>query len=331
MKENIKKLAESTSIREVQDVLRCGFELEFQEVNGKRKGNGEGDNIDWEAVSEAISDRYRGISFEYNYGDMEDDYERLAYAFDEAGIDIYGSVLDPKLANKIDCARGEIYGRYRENEEENGDWSEYTNEGRPWEDVDCYRQDVECKDDSSVSGGEVATNGGKSPLEFLKISRYLFDNNEFEIDERCSFHIHLSVAGVDHYYGERTQAEMLAYLIKNIDRLPQRVVDRINVNHRHYEVKIKTDKFNAIHYHSQGTWEFRLFGNVTNQIEAQKCLQLAYEALRHAYQCKLDPSKRLIDDLHKFKTDLDNTSSISLTGERLDNKSYKENLTAIGA
>ena len=329
MNENIKKLAESTSIREVQDVLRCGFELEFQEVNGNSKDNGGGE-IDWESVSEAISNRYRGICREFTYGDMEDDYERLAYSFDQAGIDFYGSV-DPKLVNKIESARYEIFDRYRETEEESGDWSEYINNGCPWEDVDCYRQDVDCKDDASVRGGEIATNGGKNPLEFLKISRYLFDNNEFEIDDRCSFHIHLSVAGVDHYYGERTQAEMLAYIIKNIERLPQRVVDRINVNHRHYEAKIKTDKFNAIHYHSQGTWEFRLFGNVTNQIEAQKCLQLAYEALRHAYKCKLDTNERLIDDLHKFKTDLDNTSSISLTGARLDNKSYKENLTAIGA
>jgi hypothetical protein len=133
----------------------------------------------------------------------------------------------------------------------------------------------------------------------------LFTGHDFEIDEGCSFHIHLSVQGVRHRYGKRMQADLMAYLLENQHRLPDGVRDRLKSSAiRFCKFNIAAEKFTAVHGHSHGTWEFRLFGNVTTQHEAWKCLLLAIDALRHAYRVKEGMDKSLVstDALLEFNT-----------------------------
>jgi hypothetical protein len=144
---------------------------------------------------------------------------------------------------------------------------------------------IEVGSDSSVRGGEARTVGALKPTEFMAAATALFTGHDFEIDTGCSFHIHLSVPGVRHSYGPRLQGEMMAYILENRHRLPASVQTRLQSKAvRFCMFHIDGDKMRAIHGHPQRTWEFRLFGNVDNALDAWKCLLLAIDALRHGYQ-----------------------------------------------
>jgi hypothetical protein len=154
---------------------------------------------------------------------------------------------------------------------------------------------IEVGSDSSVRGGEVRTVGALTPQEFMSAAIALFTAHDFEIDKGCSFHIHLSVPGVKHTYGKHLQAEMMAYLLENADRLPESVRDRLKSKAiRFCQFKLDSDKMRAVHGHPQRTWEFRLFGNVHTPTDAWRCLLLAIDALRHAYRVKLELAKPLV-------------------------------------
>jgi hypothetical protein len=218
----IVKLAQTGSaLQAIRDgLIRCGFELEFQALNGMtREQAGECD------------------------GDHDDD---------EGCPDPY---------------EGEIRAPY-----------------------------IEVGDDSSVSGGEIRTVGALTAQEFMAAASALFDRHDFRIDEGCSFHIHLSVPGVKHNYGQLLQGEMQAYLLANQDRLPKSVRQRLKTKAiRFCSFKLDSDKMRAVHGHPQRTWEFRLFGNVQSKQDAWRCLLLAIDALRHAYQVRLKLKTGLID------------------------------------
>lgn len=206
----IRKLASTTSALDVirQDLVRCGFELEFHEIDGKSRG------------------------------DLDDEQEF---------------------------------------------------------DVDAPH--IEVGDDSSVKGGEIRTVGACTPIEFMAAARALFKNHEFKIDSGCSFHIHLSVKDVTHVYGKQMQAEMMTYLLENQHRLPESVRERMKKDTNYFRFENNQEKYRAVHKHSLGTWEFRLFGNITNEHDAWRCLILAIDTFRHAYRvrCKLTPSLVDID------------------------------------
>jgi hypothetical protein len=158
------------------------------------------------------------------------------------------------------------------------------------------RSIVKLGTDQSVDGGEIRTIGGIRPMAFIRAATDLLDHNDFEVDTGCSFHIHLSVPGVKHFYGKDMQANMIAYLLDHKDRLPESMLDRLK-SHKldHFAaLQLSTEKFSAVHMHPQGTWEFRLFGNINKACDARRCLLLAIEALRYAYRVKLGLEKSLV-------------------------------------
>lgn len=173
---------------------------------------------------------------------------------------------------------------------------------------------IEVGSDSSVRGGEVRTVGALKPQEFMAAAIALFTGHDFEIDTGCSFHIHLSVPGIKHSYGKILQGEMMAYLLENQDRLPESVRERLKSDAiRFCQFKLDSDKMRAVHGHPQRTWEFRLFGNVTTQHEAWKCLLLAIDAMRHAYRVRMRLTTALLAaevalDFDKIATDAIKTS-----------------------
>lgn len=155
---------------------------------------------------------------------------------------------------------------------------------------------IEVGDDSSVRGGEIRTLGALTPQQFMAAAIALFTGHDFEIDTGCSFHIHLSVPGIQHTYGKTLQGEMMGYILNNQDRLPAAVRERLKSTAvRFCQFKLDSDKMRAVHGHPQRTWEFRLFGNVTTQHEAWRCLLLAIDALRHAYRVRMRMTPPILD------------------------------------
>lgn len=174
---------------------------------------------------------------------------------------------------------------------------------------------IEVDSDSSVRGGEVRTVGALTPQEFMAAATALFNGHEFEIDTGCSFHIHLSVPEVKHKYGRALQGEMMSFILENLDRVPASVKQRMKSDAiRFFQFKLDGDKMRAVHGHPQKTWEFRLFGNVTTAIEAWRCLLLAIDALRHAYQVRCGKAKTLLPA--EIATDFDSLAQDAVRNNR---------------
>ena len=55
------------------------------------------------------------------------------------------------------------------------------------------------------------------------------------------------------------------------------------------------EKYNLIHFHSQGTIEFRLFGNIDSIEDASKCFDFVRKSLVYAYTKKLNGEKPTLD------------------------------------
>lgn len=175
-----------------------------------------------------------------------------------------------------------------------------TNEIEGWDTVSSYTQ---LGTDGSVRGGEIRTLGGRTIREFLRAARVL-SRNPFEVAEDTSFHIHLSLLDVEHKWGERFQAEMYAYLLRNVDRMPESVQKRLiapaGVKYAKFVLE-NGHKYVAVYKHDDyNTWEFRLFGNVHKYSEMVQCLSLAVDTLRHVYAVRLGRAESLIS---KYGTD----------------------------
>ncbi len=159
--------------------------------------------------------------------------------------------------------------------------------------IEDFAHMAEIGTDSSVRGGELRTLGPRTAKEFLELAKWIGET-DFEVGVDTSFHIHLSLPGVQHVYGRRFQSEMYAYLLQKRNwrgRMPDSVRKRTrnkNGGLRWANFLVSnSSKYVAIYKHSLNTWEFRLFGNVSTYEDMERCLHLAVEALQHAYRVKL--------------------------------------------
>ena len=298
--QTIKAIANSRSIVDLirLGVIQTGFELECQEVNG-RTYDDQDREVDWDAVSDAASEAWDEASDSDRLDHVSDEYSDLVKELLEhtgwySISDSLNGKLSENVSNALDDARDSFERDYRDRI----DTSDYLLDTSP--NIDC-RYPICYKDDGSVNGGEITTEGAVSPIRFLKTAKSLFTSNEFEIDIGCSFHIHLSAKGVKHTYGRALQAEMQAYIL-NAD-LPEFLVDRITSDKSSYfKPQASTDRYSLVNFCSRlNTWEFRVFGNVSNYSDAKYCLFLAMNALRHAYRVKLGLEKSLLDGIEETK------------------------------
>jgi hypothetical protein len=163
--------------------------------------------------------------------------------------------------------------------------------------------DFDVVQDGSVDGFEIRTRGANEYDRVVDLAKKAF-NYDHKIDERCSFHIHLSVDGIRHSYGSRLQTAMIEFLLSNLTRMPASVVQRWSKSNSYFKPKIGTEKYTFVHYHSRlRTWEFRCFGNVTNAEDAEACLNWAIKALQHGYKV-LNNEVTLLKDQYDLTEDL---------------------------
>lgn len=313
-----------------QDLIRCGFELEFQALNGDSDSEPE---VDYEALRDASAEAWSGLSFSetirlVKYQDhiagkvLEIVREEYPHKCFHELVNLFDGDLHSKVEYAVDEAETEFRDRW---EEDNRDGYMESSNSDPYENLDVTRKTkgmIDCGTDQSVDGGEIRTVGALTPMQFLYASADLLENNEFEVDTGCSFHIHLSVPGVRHSYGSQLQAEMIAYILDNKARLPESVRDRlVSEKLDHFaQLRISTEKFTAVHFHQeQRTWEFRLFGNVSDSADARRCLIIAIEALRWAYRVKLGMETSLVT-----KEVMNNFRSVARRAREEDSSFVKE-------
>jgi hypothetical protein len=298
----IKAIANSKSIVDLirLGVVQTGFELECQEVNG-RTYDDQDREVDWDAVNDAASEAWDEASDSERLDHVSSDYsdlvkELLDHTDWYSVADSLNGELSERVQQALDNARDSFEGDYRDRI----DTSDYLLDTSP--NIDC-RYPICYKDDGSVTGGEITTEGAVTPIRFLQTAKSLFTSNEFKIDVGCSFHIHLSAKGVKHTYGRALQAEMQAYILNA--NLPEFLVERIiSDKSTFFQPQVSTKRYSLVNFCSRlNTWEFRVFGNVSNYSEAKYCLFLAMNALRHAYRVKLGLEKSLLDGIEDAKYD----------------------------
>jgi hypothetical protein len=144
---------------------------------------------------------------------------------------------------------------------------------------------LDVKEDTSVQGFEFTTVGGLTLDDAKRIAiEALKPEWQHQVDEACSFHIHVSVTDHELPYSTRFQRAAWEYLAVHLDEVPTAVRAR-------WRNAYQRDKYFALTADSEkrrfvawrrATWEFRCFGNVSTAEDAHRCLDLAERAVRYA-------------------------------------------------
>ena len=166
---------------------------------------------------------------------------------------------------------------------ENSDYSEDTE----FSDVSGWSH---CEDGTSGIVREYQSDVGNLE-ETVENVETLFD----EAGRHCvvplngSCHIHVSIPGSKHSATNESELHccLLFELSQRIGRFPQTVRDRMKTERArtYFEFNARcTSKFTTIHLHNLGTWEFRIFGHMTDPREIETCLNIAGETFLAAYR-----------------------------------------------
>jgi hypothetical protein len=151
--------------------------------------------------------------------------------------------------------------------------------------------------DAGWDGGrpEYRTLGPLTYDQAVKAAREVF-KLPHKFDVHCAFHIHISLEGVPTEHNTRMQRDMTEYVLAHMSSVPATVRNRWatgGLNHGYPGVVSfpnqkgpfvshrSTDDPNII---GNSTWEFRCFGQVTNAVDADRCLRLAVRAFRYAHR-----------------------------------------------
>jgi hypothetical protein len=171
---------------------------------------------------------------------------------------------------------------------------EYVEENCACNDSHNVTSQYEVIDDQSVTGGEVRTEGGYQYDDFLEAAGEIIsdisDGGGY-VDSDCSAHIHVKLGDIHHLYGKRLHRFIMEYLVLNRERLPQAVQNRLyRGGNRWIEPHVANgnDKYQWVHFHCQGTIEFRLFGNIDDVRDIKTCTDLALAALAYAYERRIN-------------------------------------------
>ena len=158
-----------------------------------------------------------------------------------------------------------------------------------------YGISVDLVHDGSVEGPEIRIPdaNGASIKEVKGVVKRIFMRYDLDIDEGCSFHVHVSANGhmAEPFRSERlyTQFLMLKFLSDNADRFPdcvaERVVEKMGYRSKsqYFDFDLNTgEKYMFVAYRGR-TWEFRCFGNVSGYWDGAKCIDLAVDAFLWAH------------------------------------------------
>ncbi len=189
---------------------------------------------------------------------------------------------------------------------------------------------VKFERDGTVQGVELQCgDGGVTAKEFVQITKKMF-KLPMGVDNECSFHIHLSIKDIRHTGGDRMCHAMQEYLLTHLNEFPLAVLKRMlhregkwSEQYFHFGPNRAGEKYQAIAFREQGTWEFRLFGNITTASEGVRCLILATRALQHGSKCTLNRELPVADPMaHK--------EVIKKIALEVEKREHPENFTANG-
>lgn len=126
-----------------------------------------------------------------------------------------------------------------------------------------------------------------------------------EVPTSGSCHVHVSVPGVKHQTsGDDSLLHccILFELSQLVGEFPACVHRRIKASDRYFMLDNNPrDKYSAVHFHSQGSIEFRLFGHCSDAEDALKCVRIAGIAFLRGY-ARYFAHAYEIKDVSEFRT-----------------------------
>lgn len=183
--------------------------------------------------------------------------------------------------------------------------------------IGLKEQLFEIVEDCTVTGGEIRTIGPRTMKQFSDSVKAAY-KNQIEVDDRCSFHIHMSIAemgemqsmfttkGKASSINEARELFLLHLregLLSQINRVPATVLKRwSNAGWResYFPLGISSTGRSFVSFSRHGTIEFRCFGNVENEKDAMSCLLIAARAMRFALRCLLLDEKHSLVSAKAF-------------------------------
>lgn len=174
--------------------------------------------------------------------------------------------------------------------------------------------------DAGWDGGrpEYRTRGPLTYAQAVQAANEVFKLNH-TFNQDCAFHVHISLYGEPTRHSPRMQRDMTEYVLAHMSSVPESVRKRWatgglvhcppNIMHPGVAdvkgpfVSHRSSASDA-NIRDGGTWEFRCFGNVTNAVDADRCLRLAVRAFRYAHRRveKVRPVATDSPDIAKWKT-----------------------------
>jgi hypothetical protein len=157
-----------------------------------------------------------------------------------------------------------------------------------WDEVDGW---TNCDDGTSGIEQEYQT---KSPSDYATICesvRVLLNTADtWTIPENGSCHVHVSIPGFHHRLSNNSRlgqcilAELFS--VESVAQFPRCLYDRWNGCGSQYfkATNFHGTKFSALHSHSQGSLEFRLFGHAQSKSDVCKMIKLAGRAFIRGYR-----------------------------------------------
>lgn len=273
------KVINAIKLTDLKRLIKCGFELETQKSNGLTQNSRP---ISEERYQQGIKQRTVRQQQDYDFLRRALGASVVRQYYDEdAGYIDYAKLYRGMSVEQYDA----LVRAAEETARRNTNRSNYRMEAHEMFKIPL----VEAGYDGSVRGFEFRTEGANTYESFTKASKEVFKINH-EIDEKCSFHIHLSVNGLEHNYGEQFQLLLMEGVLRQANKVPATVLQRWRVGFedtdigQYFRWKVSSDKYTAIHKHHEfNTWEFRCFGNVQSHKDAMKCLKIALRAMQYAY------------------------------------------------
>ncbi len=302
-KKVIQQFMGSKGLRGAEGWVKCGLEFEFHKLHGPNSNIFDSRAFEYNfkiAEKKYTQNIYRLWGYARNRDLDYKSYKESWHYLDRFSPETIASVpahFQSNMQEYITILQSRFREKWTQEHQRDYITAADSSDLKNWNRISPYTQ---LGTDGSVRGGEIRTRDGRTIREFLRASHVL-SQNKFDVDVDTSFHIHLSVNGVDHAWGGRFQAEMYAYLLRNLDRLPKPIQERIvadrgGVKWAKFTIE-NGHKYSAIYQNEEfNTWEFRLFGNITRSRDMIKCLALALDTLRHAYAVKLGQRKSLLAD-----------------------------------
>ena len=196
-----------------------------------------------------------------------------------------------------------------------------------FQDVDGWRN---CEDGTHGIVQEYKTNNPCTFNELKALVGDLFEcaGNWCKVPTNGSCHIHVSFPDTHHTCEKQSVLHscILFSLSQLVPYFPARLWDRLldeNCTRYFNYDHPPTDKYSAVHIHSQGTWEFRLFGHMQTTEDVMECVYIAGQAIINGY--RLYQAGANVKDVEWLRTEfrdaIENKRSIPANGyiEECDN------------